>query len=109
MQTLVGLKTDKCSVSQWHKFQTECNTALALFPRQPGSAPAVHDIALIAGVLVALEAFQDVIAITITRLRRHHGGSVGAVSAAAEKETSDSLSTCCSSAAIKLGFGFMPG
>lgn len=44
-------------------------------PGQAGVAPATHLVALLVGVLVALEAFQDVVTGVVT----HAGGSLGGI------------------------------
>ena len=62
-------------------------------PGQPGAAPASYMIALPAGVLVALEAFEHVVAIGITRFEGESGGAVGAPAAAAKKQHERFLST----------------
>src|SRR5574343_2092761 len=56
---------------------------LSLNPRQAGLAPAADGVAMAAGVLVALEALQDVVAVAVTgfgrsRSRRHRAGAAAA-------------------------------
>lgn len=56
-----------------------------MLPGQSGRAPAAHLAALTSGVLVALEALQNVVAVRIARLGRQGGRAVRAVPAAADE------------------------
>src|SRR6185369_1767971 len=58
---------------------------LSLMPGQAGMAPAADPVALALGVLVAFEAFQDVVAVAVTDFGRRSGRGDRAHAAAAEE------------------------
>ena len=66
-------------------------------------------IALPAGVLVALEALEHVVAVGIARFEGESGGAVGAPAAATQEEHERFLVDLMGQLRTKLGFGWPPG
>src|SRR5574343_1957798 len=72
-----------CTLNSEFRLFFRLTVGLSLNPRQAGHAPAADGVAMAAGVLVALEALQDVVAVAVTgfgrsRSRRHRAGAAAA-------------------------------
>src|SRR5574343_257168 len=74
-----------CTLNSEFRLFFRLTVGLSLNPRQTGLAPAADGVAMAAGVLVALEAFEDVVAVAEAGFGRYRSCRYRAGTAAAEE------------------------